>query len=154
MLKEKIQKQIDEHLQENPDIFLISYSLSPRNDVEVVIDGDNGVSIEDCLKLSRKIENNVDRELEDYALRVSSYGISNPLMMPRQFLKNIGKKIALSTKEGEKIKGNISKAEEEGIEVEWKERVPKEIGKGKVSKTFTQYIKYNDIEKANIIITF
>ncbi len=154
MLKEKIQIQIDEFLKQRPDLFLIKYHLSPTNEAEVVIDGDKGVCISDCVALNRMIENNVDREQEDYALRVSSYGLTQPLIDARQYKKNLGKKIEVNTKDSQNYKGTIVKAEKDAVELQWKARVPKEVGKGKVTKSFNKVIKYSDMSQAKIVLTF
>ncbi len=154
MLREAIQQQINVFLNARPDVFLVEFKMSPQNEVELIIDGDEGISVDDCLQLSRQVENNVDREDEDYALKVSSYGISNPLINERQFKKNVGRKIKLTTEEGEKYKGTLSQADDNGVTVTWKERVPKEVGKGKVTKEFNETIAYNNIKQAKIVISF
>ncbi len=154
MLEQEIRKQIEHFLEDRPDLFLIKYQLSPTNDVEVVIDGDNGVKIQDCVNLNRQIENNVDREKEDYALKVSSYGLSQPLINPRQYEKNINRKIEIHANDGKKYNGTLVKADENEVELQWKARVPKEIGKGKTTKTFNQIIEYKDISQAKVVLTF
>ena len=65
-LKERVKELIDKGLEENPSLFLIDYSVGGDNLIKVIIDGDNGVGIEDCVALSRAIEHNLDREEEDF----------------------------------------------------------------------------------------
>lgn len=77
--EEKVKKLLDEALEADNSLFLIDFSIGQGNVIKVVIDGDNGVSINDCISVSRAIEHNLDREEEDFSLEVTSYGISLPL---------------------------------------------------------------------------
>lgn len=153
MLKDKIEKSAQDFLATRPDLFLIDLQLNGKAEVQIVVDGDQGVTIKDLTSFTRFIENQVDKEVEDYALNISSFGLSNPLQLPRQFQKNIGRKLQI-TAQGKQYTGTLNKADDDAIEIAWKERVPKEIGKGKQTKEFTETFTYNQIEKATIIITF
>lgn len=90
-LEQKVNLLLNDFLQTRTDLFLISCKISPLNQIEIIIDGDEGVSIQDCLDCSRAVENNLDREEEDFELSVLSAGISNPLQTTRQYIKNIGR---------------------------------------------------------------
>jgi ribosome maturation factor RimP len=81
----------------------------------VILDGDNGVSLQDCLDASRAIEFNMDREEHDFSLQVMSAGLSEPLVTPRQFNKNIGREIEVMLDDSSKIEGELSKVDEEKI---------------------------------------
>ena len=96
-LKERVKELIDKGLEQNTSLFLIDFSIGKDNLIKVIIDGDNGVSIEDCVALSRAIEHNLDREEEDFSLEVSSCGISAPLTQERQYIKNIGREVEVKT---------------------------------------------------------
>jgi ribosome maturation factor RimP len=83
MLQERVKNLLEEAFQENESLFLISLSISDQNHISIVIDGDNGVSVNDCITVSRKIENNLDREEDDFSLEVASAGVSEPLKFPK-----------------------------------------------------------------------
>lgn len=153
MLQDRVQKLLDEAFQENSSLFLIALNINPQNHILVVIDGDNGVSVEDCIEVSRKIEHNLDREEEDFSLEVTSAGVSEPLKLPRQFKKNIGRKLEVETNSN-KFEGNLKAVDHEGITLSWKAREPKPVGKGKITVNKETKIAFSEIEKATVVITF
>ena len=153
MLQEQVEKLLEEVFQEYNSLFLISLNISEQNHILVVIDGDHGVSVNDCIAVSRKIENNLDREEEDFSLEVASSGVSEPLKLPRQYQKNIGRKLEVITKTN-KFAGNLTTVNEDGIVLSWKAKEPKPIGKGKVTVDKEAEIVFQEIEKAKVVITF
>lgn len=154
MLKEKVAHLLQEVLDENPNLFLISLDIQGNNEIKVVIDGDKGVTVEDCIAVSRKVEHNLDREEEDFALEVMSAGATTPLQLPRQYKKNIGRHLEVKTQEGQKIEGLMTEATDAGITLTWKTREPKPVGKGKVTVQKTETIAYNEIVQAKVMIKF
>ncbi|MGM5630377.1 ribosome assembly cofactor RimP [Apibacter raozihei] len=153
-LKDKVDTLLNDFLQTRTDLFLISCKVSPLNQIEIIIDGDEGVSVQDCLDCSRAVENNLDREEEDFELSVYSAGISNPLELPRQYHKNVGRDLKITKVDGVEVEGVLTESTEEYVVLEWKERRPKQIGKGKETVELKEQIPYNDIKKAIIIIKF
>ena len=85
--KTQVEALIKEALDENPSLFLIDLSVGGDNSIRVLLDGDEGVSLEACMQVSRKIEHNLDREENDFSIEVSSCGVGSPLTMQRQFKK-------------------------------------------------------------------
>lgn len=153
MNKETVIKLIEESLETRPWLFLLSLDVSPSNQIRLVLDGDKAVTIDDCVEVSREIERKLEEDSDDFSLEVASAGLSNPLTLPRQFKKNIGRKLSVKTAE-EKYKANLVSADEEEIELEWKQREPKPVGKGKHTVTKQIKLKYNEIEEAKVVITF
>ncbi len=153
MLREKVENLLQEAFEENNSLFLIELNINNTNHISVVIDGDNGVSVSDCIAVSRKIEHNLDREEEDFSLDVASVGVSTPLSLPRQYKKNIGRKIAITTPEG-KIEGELVKMEDDKITLQWKAREPKPVGKGKITVKKEAVLPLEEIKEAKVIITF
>lgn len=153
MLQERVENLLEEAFQEYNSLFLISLNISDQNHILIVIDGDQGVSVNDCIAVSRKIENNLDREEEDFSLEVASSGVSEPLKLPRQYQKNIGRKLEVSTKTN-KFVGNLTEVNEDEIVLSWKAKEPKPIGKGKVTVDKEAKIAFQEIEKAKVVITF
>ena len=153
MLQERVENLLEEAFQEYNSLFLISLNISDQNHILIVIDGDEGVSVDDCIAVSRKIENNLDREEEDFSLEVASSGVSEPLKLARQYQKNIGRKLEVTTKT-DKFVGNLTDVNEDGIVLSWKAKEPKPIGKGKVTVDKEAKIAFQEIEKAKVVITF
>lgn len=154
MFKEKVNNLLQEVLLENPSLFLISKEISGGNKIVVVIDGDNGVTLSDCMKVSRHIEHNLDREEEDFSLEVYSSGVSEGLTHIRQYKKNVNRKLEVIIADNKKVEGTLVEADDEKIKLQWKAREPKPIGKGKVTVQKEQEIPYKDIVKAKVMVTF
>ncbi len=153
MLKEEVKARLDQIFLENPSLFLIDFTVSPSHQIKVVIDGDRGVTLEDCMMVSRAIEHNLDREATDFSLEVTSPGATEPLDMPRQYNKNIGRKLEVKTSEAT-ITGTLVATSAEGIRLEWKAREPKPIGKGKTTVLKSVEVPFSEIVKANVVLKF
>ncbi|GLU42718.1 ribosome assembly cofactor RimP [Allomuricauda sp. NBRC 101325] len=153
MLKEKVESLLNKALEENPSLFLIDFTVGGDNTIRVILDGDNGVNLQDCMNVSRAIEHNLDREEEDFALEVTSAGATSPLELPRQYKKNIGRKLKVRTT-SEELEGKLVETSEDHITLEWKAREPKAVGKGKVTVQKKQQIAFSDIKEAKVILNF
>ncbi len=154
MKQEKVEQLINEAVAENPKLFLVEWSITPDNKIEVLVDGDDGLPIEEVVRISRHVEHNLDREEEDFSLTVSSPGLSRPLTTPRQFIKNIGRTLKVKPVEGKELKGNLVNADDEKITLQWKAREPKPKGKGKHTVEKETTLKYDEITNAIIQIKF
>lgn len=153
MFKEKVLELLEAGLKENESIFLIDFAIGPSNKINITLDGDNGVTLNDCMAISRAIENNLDREEEDFSLEVASSGATSPIIMPRQYKKNIGRVLEIKTVDG-KFEGNLTDVNDQGVTLEWKAREPKPVGKGKVTVQKKQEFGFSDIQEAKVIIKF
>ena len=151
--KEKVNVLIAEGLLEKPSIFLIDLTITDAFKIIVSLDGDNGVLLQDCIDVSRAIENNLDREEQDFSLEVASVGVGSPLKMVRQYKKNIGRTLIVNTN-GEKIEAELVDANEDFIILSWEAREPKKIGKGKETVRKEQQIPYTEIKEAIVTVTF
>ena len=152
--KENLQHLLSEALSLQPDLFLIDLHIDDQSRVQVVIDGDNGVTLEQCIKVSRHIEHQLDREVHDFSLEVGSAGATHPLQMVRQYKKNIGRKLAVHTIDNDNLKATLTQVDDDQITLEWKAREPKPIGKGKHTVVKQLQVPYNQIEKATVQIQF
>lgn len=152
--KDQIETLLNQCLAEREDLFLIDLKISPSDDVTVIIDGDHGVSVQDCLDVSRAIEFNMARDARDFSLQVMSAGLSEPLTMVRQFKKNIGRNLDILLNDSSKIEGELSKVEEDKITLILRYRKPKEVGKGKVDVEEEREVFYSDIKKALVALKF
>ncbi|UPT72327.1 MAG: ribosome assembly cofactor RimP [Flavobacterium sp. JAD_PAG50586_2] len=151
--KEKISELLEEVLKEKPSLFLVDLAINDQFKVMVTLDGDNGVNLQDCIDVSRAIDNNLDREEQDYSLEVASAGVSTPLKMVRQYRKNIGRTLKVKTN-NETIEAVLEQVSDEGITLSWTAREPKKIGKGKETVEHKREIPYSEIKEAIVTIIF
>ena len=152
--KEKVGALLASFLDERKDLFLVDLKISADDQITVTLDGDNGVTLQDCLDASRAIEFNMDREEHDFALQVMSYGLSEPLMLNRQYQKNIGRELDVVLTSGEQVEGELVTVDEESIVLLLRFRRPKLIGKGKEDAEEEKVIRLDEIKKALVVIKF
>lgn len=153
MLKDKVTELLNQALEENQSLFLIDFKMSSDNKIKVTLDGDNGVTLKDCMAVSRTIEHNLDREEHDFALEVESAGATTPLVLPRQYKKNIGRILEVRSQDSN-FEGKLTAATEDSITLEWKAREPKPVGKGKITVQKKQEIAISDIQEAKVVLKF
>ncbi len=153
-MREKVKELVQQALDKNPNLFLIDLDISEDNRICVILDGDKGVTVEDCIAVSREIEHNLDREEYDFSLEVMSSGVSEPLTMPRQYKKNIGRNLKIKIRSGEIIEGELTQANENECTLVWKTREPKPVGKGKITVQKEAVLPYNNIAQAKVMVTF
>jgi len=152
--KDKVSNLIAEELENNSSLFLVDLSISESYKITVTLDGDNGITLQDCIDVSRAIENNLDREEQDFSLEVASAGVSSPLKLVRQYKKNIGRNLKVKTNTSEIIEAKLEAADDDKITLTWTAREPKKIGKGKETVTHQREIPYSDIKEAIVTIIF
>lgn len=150
----KVEDLLTLALEEYSNIFLVELKISADKSIRVTLDGDEEVNVKDCINISRAIEGELDREEEDFSLEVASAGIGSPLKFPRQYFKNMGRKLEVVSKEGLKYEGALTKVSEDYIELEWKQREPKLIGKGKVTVTKNKTLLFDEISQTKVMIKF
>ena len=155
MDRKLVKSLLDEALELNEELFLVYFDINDSNHISVIVDGDKGVNVKECMRVSRNIENSLDREDEDFSLEVSSFDISHSLTMPRQYVKNIGRKLKVRTIGNEKFEGILlSFSEDNKFVLQWKERVPKTLGKGKMTVEKQQELSIDDVKEAKVVIIF
>ena len=155
--KELIESLAVERMAERDEgLYIVSLTIASGNRILLEIDKEVGsVSIEDCISVSRNIEHNLDREKEDFSLEVASAGLSQPFRVLKQYVKNIGKEVKVQTVEhGKAIEGTLTKATEEGIVVERKEKRRIEGKKKKEWVTEEFEFTYDQIKETKLIISF
>lgn len=150
---QQIRELLEQKLASN-NCFIVDVKVAVGNKIIVLIDSDKGVSIDDCVAVSRHIEQNLDREQEDFELNVMSAGLSEPFKIVRQYIKNIGKEVELSTVENKKIKGTLLAANEEGVEIEVKSMEKVEGKKKKQLIVSIIKLTYNQIKTTKLILSF
>ena len=151
--RDKVLQLLNEGLEEKPSLFLIDLTITDAFKIIVTLDGDNGVTLQDCIDISRAIEHNLDREEQDFSLEVASAGVSSPIRHLRQYKNNIGRTLIVHI-ENTKIEGELLDAGDHSIVLAWEAREPKKIGKGKETVSKRQEILYSEIKEAIVTITF
>jgi len=150
----KVKNLLDNALNENDNLFLIELKFLADNKIYVEVDSDKGVSLKECIRISREIEHNLDREEEDFSLEVTSPDVANPLKVKRQYIKNINRILNVKLKDNKSVQGELKNVSENEIELEWKAREPKPIGKGKITVVKNKVIQFEDILEAKVKIIF
>lgn len=132
---------------------VISKAASGRQKILVLLDGDNGVNIDDCASLSRQLGHHLEEnEIMEhaYVLEVSSPGLDHPIKLPRQFRKNVDRNFKLVLKEGKVIKGRLKEANGEDLLLELESSTKKK----KSEEPSELKVAMSEIEKANVLVSF
>ncbi|MDZ4149265.1 MAG: ribosome assembly cofactor RimP [Flavobacteriaceae bacterium] len=153
MLAKRVKELLDDFFEENPSLFLIDLQVSEAGQIVVIMDGDEGITVQDCVNASRKVEHNLDPE-EDFSIEVTSAGVSSPLVNIRQYRKNTGREIEVFMVNGSKNSGQLIQIQEEEIVLLQKIREPKPIGKGKITVEKKLTIPFTEINKTIVTLKF
>ena len=144
---------IDEVL--TPEQFIVDLKVQLGNKIYIELDNvKQATSITDCIKMSRQVEHNLDREAEDFSLEVTSPGLDKPFRVFKQYVKNLGRTVIVKRTEGEKLEGILVKAEEDHIIVETKEKKRIEGRKAKEWVTEQVNVPMSEIKETLIKIVF
>ncbi len=136
---EAIRANVEQHIK-GTDIFLVDVAVKPGNLIRVHVDRPDGISIDECVKISRHLNEMLDRDVEDFSLEVSSPGLGASFKVKQQYEKNIGRKIDVLFSDGERVSGNLQSVLENGIVLQVK-GVEKEI-------------EFKEIKKSKALISF
>ena len=136
------------------DQFLVDVTISSSNVIHVMVDSDSGISINQIVEISRYIEDKLDREVEDFELSVFSAGLSEPFSLVRQYKKNLGTEIEVLLTSGQKLIGMMTKADDQGIDLEVTTKEKSEGSKKKELITRVHPIGYSEIKEAKKILKF
>ena len=150
--EQKFRDILSEVLENYESIFLIDITFSANNDVKVFLDGDNGLTLKDCVSINSDIKKNLNQDEINYSVEIGSCGIDYPLKLMRQFKKNISRKIEITDFDDQKYSGVLSKVSNLSFEIKWKERQPKKIGKGKITVDLSKNFNYGEYKKAHVIL--
>lgn len=151
--RDKVLELLNAGLANKPELFLIDFTISESLKITIILDGDQGVSLQDCVDISRAIDGNIDGEEYDFSLEVASAGVSSPLTMVRQYKKNIGRVLKVKTT-NENIEAKLDHVNDEFITLSWTVREPKKIGKGKETVEKRIELPYTEIKEAIVTVTF
>lgn len=151
--KETIIQLINDYIKQNESFFIVDVKISPYNNIEILIDSFNGITIQNCVSLSKFIESVLDKDECNFSLQVSSSGLSEPFKVFQQYEKYIGRSVNVYLKEGKKILGKILNANKgEGITLET--TTSKKIGNKKKQIIEQQSISFDEIDRTKVVISF
>jgi len=150
--RSKVESLLEAALEEDQSLFLIDLKIGSDNSIHITLDGDLGVTLKDCMNVSRAIEHNLDREEYDFSLEVASAGVGSPLLNSRQYIKNIGRKLRVESMEVSTLEGTLTAADNQAFTLEWKQREAKPVGKGKVTVTKQKTLSYDQISIAKVLV--
>jgi ribosome maturation factor RimP len=156
-LEEKIVELLEEKFKEEEfaDCFLIDMKLHKHNKLDIFLDSDTGITFRKCQRISRYLESFIDEEGwlgEKYVLEVSSPGLTRPLKLRRQYLKNIGRKVEVNLLEGKPVAGKLIEVNEEAIVIEREEKFKE--GKKNIKKMVQIPIPFENIKKTVVTISY
>ena len=154
MINKEIIKQLVNEKIEATDYFLVDITVSTSNHIVVEIDTQNGVDIDFCAELSRYIESQLDREVEDYELEVGSAGLTSPFKVIEQYHKNKGKDVDVLTKDGKKITGILTEVAPDTFTITVEKMVKPEGAKRKILHKEDIILYYDSVKYTKHIIKF
>lgn len=139
---------------ENKDYFLVDIEISKDDKIVVEIDHADGVWIEDCVELSKFIEDNLNRDEEDYELEVGSAGIGRPFKVRQQYINHIGKEVEVLDADGKKHKGILKSVEESAFVITVQEKVKEEGAKRPVLKDIDKTFDMDNVKYTKYLLSF
>jgi ribosome maturation factor RimP len=143
---------VEEKLAEKPGVFLVSLKMHSNGKLIILIDGDNGLGITDCVDVSRHVGYHLEEEnvvADAYNLEVSSPGIDTPLTLPRQYVKNIGRQVEIKTTDGNKREGKLLALTADQVLIEETIKI-----KGKKAEVVESAIPVDTITETKVLISF
>ena len=150
---EKIIEAARRHL-EGTDMFVVGCNATPGNDIELTIDSDTSVDIDACAALSRAVEEQFDRDNEDFSLTVASAGIGSELKQLRQYRKLIGRSVEVLLLNGTKILARLDAADDQGITLSYEEKQAVEGKKRKQSVTVSRTYPFTEVKYTKEYLDF
>ncbi|MCR8561619.1 ribosome assembly cofactor RimP [Mucilaginibacter sp. BJC16-A38] len=151
-IEKRVKELVEEKIADKPNLFLVDVKFHSNGKLMVLVDGDNGIGIDDCVAISRHVGFHLEEEnvIETaYNLEVSSPGIDTPLTSIRQYTKNVGRNLAIKMVDGTKREGKLTGLAEDAIVIE--EKIKE---KGKKAETVESVIPIDKITETKVLISF
>jgi len=154
MISEAYITELAEKSIEGTNKFLVDVSVRAGNDIRILVDSVEGVSIDECVELSRGINAVLDEQDENFSLEVSSPGLGEPLKLMQQYEKNIGRAVEVILKDGSKRKGVLLAVQDNSITVEVEEKVKSPGKKGKKRVIVSKLVmEYENIKSTKVVVS-
>ena len=151
-IEKRVKELVEEKIADKPNLFLVDIKFHSNGKLMILVDGDNGIGIDDCVAISRHVGFHLEEEnvIETaYNLEVSSPGIDTPLTLPRQYAKNIGRTLGIKMADGTKREGKLTGITEDAVMIE--EQVKE---KGKKAEIIESVIPIDKITETKVLISF
>jgi len=145
--KEYIKGLVEEFIK-GTGLFLVAVKVSSANRITVLADKNEGITIDECVAIHRHIENNLDREKEDFELQVSSPGLDLPFGVIEQYYKNEGRRVEVTDNDGTKLTGTLKNVTAGGFELETEVKI-----KGKTKELKDISFNFDQVKTARVILT-
>ena len=134
------------------DLFVVQVTVSRDNIITVDLDSMTHVDINQCIRVNNAVLDAFDRDVEDYELTVGSYGITSPLLVRRQYDKNLGQEVEVLTSDGRKLKGVLTNADEQTFTIEVPTKVKVEGKKRPEVMAVPHTLAYDAVKHTKCII--
>ncbi len=154
MINKSVVEDLVNRWLEGKDYFLVDVEISPADKIVVEIDHADGVWIEDCVQLSRFIEENLSRDEEDYELEVGSAGLGQPFKVPQQYVNFIGKDVEVLTADGKKLRGVLKAVDGRDFTVTVEEKIKPEGKKRPVLTPVDKSFNMDEVKYTKYLISF
>ncbi len=154
MISKEIVEEIVKKWLTNKEYFLVSVEVNSDNRIVIEIDHKDGVWIDDCVQLSRFIEENLDRDKEDFELEVGSAGIGQPFKVSRQYINGIGKEVEVLDSDGKKYKGILKSVDGNSFTIVTKEKIKKEGQKRPQLQESEKTFQMDKVKYTKYLISF
>ncbi len=154
MIDKNVVKNLAEEWLEGKDYFLVDIQVSADNRVVVEIDHADGVWIEDCVELSKYIEDHMNRDDEDYELEVGSAGLGQPFKVPQQYINFIGKEVEVLDGAGKKVKGILQSVDGDNFTIAVSEKMKVEGKKRPEMVEVDHTYKMSEVKYCKYLISF
>ena len=154
MIDKNVVRDLVEEWLKGKEYFLVDVEISPDDRIVVEIDHADGVWIEDCVELSRYIEDRLDRDEEDYELEVGSAGLGQPFKVPQQYVNFIGKNVVVLDGDGKKVKGVLKSVDGNDFTVTVAEKVKQEGKKRPVLTDVDHTYQMDKVKYTKYLISF
>lgn len=145
--KEHIKGLVAEFLK-GTGMFLVAVKVSSANRITILADKNEGITIDECVAIHRHIENNLDRDKEDFELQVSSPGLDLPFGVIEQYYKNEGRKVEVIDNEGSRLTGVLKNVTTGGFELETEVKI-----KGKTKELKDVSFNFDQVKTTRVILT-
>lgn len=151
--KETVIQLVDEWL-EGKDYFLVEVSVNNDGRIVVEIDHSEGVWIEDCVELSRYLQQRMGPEADDYELEVGSAGIGQPFKVKQQYMNHVGSEVETLTRDGRKLQGVLKSADDNGFVLTVTQKVKPEGAKRPRLEEVDMPLGYEEVSYTKYLIRF
>ena len=147
-----IEAMVQKLIEDVEDMFLVSVRIKPINNIKVFLDSDIGVNIDKCARINKAMYKIIEEQAwypeGNFSLEVSSPGVDEPLRLPRQYKKNIGRNVEVTFPDDTLLQGKLIDANEEGIVMEYTE------GKNKKAVVHTKEVAYSSMKQTIVQVSF